>query len=191
MKHYAHLVLLLGVPLALSSCALQPIDTEASKGSAPVILPIEPGNVQDPGDGTIPILTETPVIQIFTDPGEGPKGDTTTSACVQTSQQATMFLNKYCAACHALGDKSEGVPTFKDVLDLSALTDPMNQTDIPGVPFVMPGYPEKSRIYQRVSEATMPKIGVRPEVPARPSVSEISVLEEWIANCLGVERPHG
>jgi len=189
MKQYAHLVLL-GVPL-VASCMLQPLNSEATAGSPPVIAPIDPGNVEDPGDGTTPILTQTPVIQIFTDPGVGPEGDTTTDACKQTSLQASMFLNRYCAACHAVGDASSGVPKFKDVLDLSALTNPTNMTDMPGVPFIVPGYPDKSRVYQKVSEGTMPKINIVPEVTTHPSVSEISVLEEWIANCLGVSRPHG
>jgi hypothetical protein len=72
MNHYPHLLLLFGVPLAVS-CGLQPLDDGAASGSAPVVLPIRPENVQDPGDGSIPILTKTPVIEIFTDPGVGPR----------------------------------------------------------------------------------------------------------------------
>jgi hypothetical protein len=52
---------------------------------------------------------------------------------------------------------------------------------------VIPGEPEKSRLYLRVRNGEMPP--TRPpserQVP-RPTISSISVLRSWIGSCLAV-----
>jgi mono/diheme cytochrome c family protein len=193
MKHYAHLVLL-GVPL-VASCALQPINSDASVGSPPEVVQPGPGNpLPDPNTGEAPIITQTPDIQIFTDPGVGPEGDTTTEACTQTSLQATMLLNRYCATCHSQGGASLG--GFSDVLDLQKLEDPTNLAPIAKIPFIVPGDPPRSRLYQQVFLGNMPKNDPRiPQDRCAPgalscplSTSQVSVIEAWIADCLGVPR---
>jgi hypothetical protein len=112
--------------------------------------------------------------------------DAAFSACDLTSKQAGALLTSFCAPCHANGDASLGVPTFKDVLNVAKMIDPATQTDRPDVPFIVPGYPERSRIYQRVSLGEMPNTNVIPQVRRKLTTSEVSVLQYWIASCLGV-----
>lgn len=186
-KNHASALVLFCTPM-VASCFLQPIHNDAAVGSEPAVLPIEPGSQPDPGNGTIPPVTKTPPIYGF-GLKDGYDGTSTDDACIHTSNQATALLTSFCAPCHALGDSSLGNPKFKDVLTPAKLVDPQTPTDMAGVPFIVPGYPERSRLFQRVSEGTMPSTTGDPRVKRKLTVSEISVIEYWIASCLGVKRP--
>jgi len=125
-----------------------------------------------------------------TPPIELADGTTTRDPCVATTQQAREILTKYCSECHAPPGAAAG---FSSVLDFPALItlrsatardpDDMNQLQR----LVIPGEPEKSRLYLRVRNGEMPP--TRPpserQVP-RPTISSISVLRSWIGSCLAV-----
>jgi hypothetical protein len=176
---------------ATLSC-FQQVNTGASAGSEPPIEPIPFGHVPDPGDDQIPTIIDTPKIQIVDDIGRGAKGDLTTDPCEQTNKQVTFIFTSFCAGCHQQGAASQGLPQFDCVLEYDKLVDPSKRTDMPGVPFVMPGHPEQSRLYQRMADGSMPKVtpdATMKQAP-RPTVSDISVVDHWIRSCApGAPRP--
>jgi hypothetical protein len=180
---------------AASSCVLQPVNENAASGSEPVVLPIEPGNVQAPDDpNVIPIVTTTPPIYGFTlkdgfiHNSDG-SFETAPTACDHTNKQVGGLLTTFCAPCHALGKASSGLPPFQDVLNVANMINPATETDMKDIPFIVPGYPEKSRVFQRLQDFSMPNITVLPAVRRKLTTSETSVIEFWISNCLGARRP--
>jgi hypothetical protein len=166
MIHGACLLLLWCAPLQ-DGC-FQPLDTAASTGSS--------SSAQNP-----------PAIALETPPVSLPDGGTTTDPCVLTTWQATDILRTYCAGCHGGGSPGahQGETPFDFVLDFDKLK--VARSTAPGMPrFAVPGFPEASRVYVRVARGEMPPmqpLGL-PPLP-RPTVSDISVLYEWIASCLG------
>lgn len=80
---------------------------------------------------------------------------------------AYSMLKDKCSRCHGV----EYAESFQ-VLDEEAL-----KAEIEGAPpYIKPGSPEKSYLFQRVSEGSMP-----PEsVPDRPSEEDIETLRKWI-----------
>ena len=132
------------------------------------------------------IALDTPAIAL-------PDGGVAEDACAATNAQAIDVLRKNCARCHggANAGARQGQPPFDFVLDIDRLTSAVSGTvrDAAGKPvrFLVPGEPDHSRIYVRIAMGEMPPpdvIGL-PANP-RPSVSDLSVLREWITNCLGV-----
>jgi hypothetical protein len=188
MKHRFSLLLLLCIPAA--GC-FQELDTGADKGSKADLLPIDFGSAPDPGDGGIPTLTETPPIQVVTDLGAGVDKSygLVSDVCKTTTAQATWILGTYCGACHETPNKL-GLPAYDYILDFNRLMDPASETDLPNVRFLVRGDPANSRIYQRVSarvgKAAMPPISNDSSSAAipRPTISDVSVLQEWIKSCL-------
>jgi hypothetical protein len=75
-------------------------------------------------------------------------------------------------------------------MDDAKLSDPSHMSST-GLPYVAPGDPAHSRIYQRVTNGEMPpiQVSVDQEANPRPTISDISVLREWITNCVG--KPTG
>lgn len=141
----------------------------------------------DPITGEPPVVTETPPIQT--------RDGSTDDPCVQTTQQAYRIRETFCSSCHAPPASFGG---FNFILDDAKLVDPTvgisNKTrDDAGklVRLIIPGDPDNSWIYQRVQHTLaaprgqMPPLNTDPTLPQnpRPSVSDISVLREWIENC--------
>jgi hypothetical protein len=141
----------------------------------------------DPITGEPPVVTETPPIQT--------RDGSTDDPCVQTTQQAYRIRETFCSSCHAPPASFGG---FNFILDDAKLVDPAvgisNKTrDDAGklVRLVIPGDPDNSWIYQRVQHTRaaprgqMPPLNTDPTLPQnpRPTVSDISVLREWIENC--------
>jgi serine/threonine-protein kinase len=83
------------------------------------------------------------------------------------AQQGYEFLNKYCARCHGIDFK---VPKL-NVLDRDILLAKNKDGD----PYLTPGQPDKSQLWQRVGvDKDMPK-GLK-----KPKPQEIDLLKKWI-----------
>jgi hypothetical protein len=169
------LCILLATPL-LGSCFLQPVDSAASSQTSAV---------QNAPRGPTKVL-ETPPIELDFD---GKR--TTTDPCTATREQALEILTTYCAGCHGGRTPAEKHGDFNTILDTSALVmgvsstvnDPQNPTM--KMRLLVPGNPDDSRIYLRVSHGEMPPpamLGLPPN--PTPTISDISVLREWITNCI-------
>jgi hypothetical protein len=101
------------------------------------------------------------------------------------------MLDKYCGGCHGGRTPGEraGSPPFSFVLDVGKLTSTYTNNTMPPLLFVKPGDPEHSRVYLRIRKGEMP-----PAMPlglARPTTSDVSVLHEWIANCIAKQGGAG
>lgn len=182
----------------LTGC-FQTLDTGSDKGSTPLRLPLDFGSVDDPGDGTIPAQTSTPAIQVVTDLGTDPSPGTpqTTKPCDAISAQAIAILTTNCGKCHGsqtvIGGlpAAQGNPPWNYVDDPQKMLNPSNVTDLNGtngnplVPFLTNGDPRGSRIYQRMTVANL-MAGVMPPSTEkqRPTISDFSLLNAWIKNCL-------
>jgi hypothetical protein len=168
-------LLAVGSAAALTAC-FQTLDTTASTGSQ--VTPPEPA--WDGGLSTV-ILPGPPPFGFY-----DPSGNIVTSdqPCDATRTQAIAILTKNCADCHGGRTPGEraGNPPFDFVLDPVKLTRTYTLNTTPPMLFVAPGDPSHSRIYMRVRLGEMPPAQLN--LP-RPSVSDISVLYEWISNCLG------
>jgi hypothetical protein len=157
IDHCARL-LVLGCASLQNGC-FQPLDPSAASEKAPPLIALD-----------------TPAIDL-------PDGSTT-DPCVLTTLQATEILRTNCAGCHG-GGPGENRGEFDFILDFDKLK--VARSKSTGMPrFVVPGFPEASRVYLRIARREMPPpqpLGL-PPLP-RPTVSDISVLYEWIASCLG------
>ncbi|HSQ54851.1 MAG TPA: c-type cytochrome domain-containing protein [Gemmata sp.] len=80
---------------------------------------------------------------------------------------ARAILRKYCFDCHG-GNESKGTIRVMDHPKL------LSRGPNP-VPFVLPGEPAKSQIFQFIQDGSMPPGGKQ-----RPSPAEIAVLQKWI-----------
>ena len=146
------------VLLALGAC--QPLNTAAAAGG---------GNQPDPTD------LNTPPIDL------GDSG-TTTDPCVATTTQSIAILTASCAPCHNQGNASAGNPPFGFILDVTMLKSSMDPRD--GVSRLLkPGDPLHSVIYVRTARNEMPPNQDLIPIP-RPTISDLSVLQTWINNCL-------
>lgn len=84
------------------------------------------------------------------------------------AEAARAFLELHCQRCHG-GGQSKG--SFANVLNPEALL----QAGTKGVPYVTPGNPDESRVWQVVDKGTMPK-GTGAELTA----AQKQPLREWI-----------
>jgi phosphatidylethanolamine-binding protein (PEBP) family uncharacterized protein len=170
------IVLLSLAPMMAAGCFLQPVNSTASFGAPET-------------DAGLSTVTTTPPIEF--------DGGTTTNACDVTTSQATSILEKYCARCHSGRDESahRGVPPFDFLFDFEKLKiAPSSVADLregsKKMRFVAAGDPDNSRIYLRVSRGEMPPLDPVGAMPSpRPTVSDISVLREWITSCMGGSAP--
>jgi hypothetical protein len=80
--------------------------------------------------------------------------------------------------------------SFQSILDfptlVTAVSNTQRDTDT-GEPvrLLVPGDPDGSRIYQRIAGGEMPprRDATLPSLP-RPTVSDLSLIREWIESCL-------
>jgi hypothetical protein len=109
------------------------------------------------------------------------------SPCEKTALDAHGILQKHCAACHAIGAASMGVPRFDFIMDDAQLmARSWTREGATPIRFLIPGDPDNSAIYQRAAMARdMPPIQADPQQPDYPRInySQGSVLREWILNC--------
>src|SRR5215471_6183057 len=164
---------------AVAAC-LQPLDTTASSGS-----PITPPPQSDAGLSTV-ILRGAAPFEFFE-----PDGAIATSGdpCDATRAQARAILTRYCADCHGGRTPGEraGNPPFDFVLDTVKLSSTYTLNTTPPMLFVQPGDPQHSRLYVRLRHGEMPPPD-QVQLP-RPTVSDVSVLHQWISKCVGTKPP--
>jgi Raf kinase inhibitor-like YbhB/YbcL family protein len=177
MNQRLSLVLWLCAPMAAAGCFLQPLDPEARTTNEVV------------KDGGLTTVTQTPPIEF--------DGGSYTSACDVVTSQATAVLEKYCARCHSGRDEGahRGVPPFDFLFNFEKLkTAPSSVADLRDgskkMRFVAAGDPDNSRLYLRVARGEMPPPDVvGATMNPRPTVSDISLLREWISSCMGNTPP--
>ncbi len=140
---------------------------------------------RDPNAGPTTAL-EDPTIGLDLDD----EGLTTDDPCVKVKQDAHAVLGTYCATCHDQGDASSGVPKFDFVMDEQRLTQETWTVGAESRRFLVPGDPDSSWLYLRPLLGTMPPIqtDLRNADAPRPTISDLSVLREWITTCVGPPR---
>jgi hypothetical protein len=172
----------LAVLLALVAAGCyQPVDAGAAKGG----VSLAPSGAAGSGGHTVAL--DTPPIEL------DDQGNTTTDPCEATRAQSQDILSNYCGRCHggASAGAHQGQPPFDYVLDPAKLKTAVSATvkdpvTMQPVRFLLPGAPARSRVYVRVAVGEMPPpdiVGL-PANP-RPTISDLSVLYEWIAHCAG------
>jgi hypothetical protein len=170
------LALLTSGLLCATSC-FQTVDGEASGQATGAVAQVSAAGV-----GTFPVELQTPPIGL--DPNDDTK--TTTDPCVATTMQALQIRKTFCAGCHD-GSGALGAPlTF--ILDDAQL---IGSASSNGEMYVVPGDPAHSRIYQRAAifqDMPPASTDIANAASARPTISDLSVLEQWII-CLGAPPP--
>jgi Planctomycete cytochrome C len=105
----------------------------------------------------------------------GPMGINPQS-CDSVKTEALRVLKSNCAACH---QNPANQANFSFVLDVDMLAMAVSST---GKRFVVPGYPEQSRLFERVANGEMP-----PAIVAqRPTANDVAALRAWISGCIAV-----
>jgi hypothetical protein len=151
------------------------LDAKAA-GSSEEVASLQP----DAGSGFTTSLDTPPIELDF-------EGETTLDSCVATTEQARSILERNCSGCHSPPAAMGG---FRSILDFPVLVTLRSSTlrdPVTGefVRLVIPGDPDGSRLYRRAAGNEMPPMrdASLPPLP-RPSISDISVLRQWIAVCL-------
>lgn len=159
---------------------LQPLDRDAAT------LPV----INDNAGPTTSILPSAPPIGLRVEDDNA----TTTDPCVKTNQDKTEILTVYCAACHSgPADRAQGLPPWNFVLDDQRLvTEEFTREEQPPQHYVIPGDPDHSVLYVRAAilrdMPPQPTDLGTPRNPA-PSLSDFSVLRDWIEHCLPAAPP--
>jgi hypothetical protein len=68
---------------------------------------------------------------------------------------------------------------FSFVLDVDILATAVSST---GKRFIVPGYPQQSRLYERVANGEMPPA----VITTRPNGSDLQALAQWISSCINL-----
>jgi hypothetical protein len=161
-------------------CFYASLDTDAldSKAAGPA-APVESAE-PDAGSGYT-VSLDTPSIELDFE------GGTTRDACVATTEQARAILQRNCGGCHAPPAAMGGFRSILDFPVLVTLTSSTLRDPITGAPvrLVIPGDPDGSRVYRRAAAGEMPptRDASLPPLP-RPTISDVSVLRQWIKDCL-------
>ena len=156
----AALVTVLNLSLGACSPVVLPedTDTDATDGAS--------GGASGTGDGSGGSTGGT-------DGGSGVDGAIPT-ACVDLEPLVLGVLEGDCAKCHGAGSPAQGGIDY--ILDIDQLI----ATDK-----VVPGDPENSRIYARITSKDTPM--PPPTEMRRPSETDIKAIGEWISKCAGVQ----
>jgi hypothetical protein len=160
-------------------CFYSTLDHDAldSKAAGP---PAEVSS-SDADAGSRTVSLDTPSIELDFE------GDTTRDSCVATTEQARGILERNCSGCHAPPAAMGGFRAILDFPVLVTLTSSTARDPITGDPvrLVIPGDPDGSRLYRRAAGGEMPPMrdASLPPLP-RPSISDVSVLRQWIEECL-------
>lgn len=170
----------------LAAGCFQPVDEGATKGTIeqintppPPTDPVTTTSVPDEPAGTLVDGTEVK---------EG-------SGCGVTDDQAMDILNTSCAGCHTGAQPISGVPQL-DIMDLAGTKLGLAVGQGFGgknIRYLIPGEPDKSLIYFRMVQGSMPKpandsSGIHVRIP---TPSDFSLLNAWIKMCIGKDPMPG
>jgi hypothetical protein len=178
---------LLGLAVPISASCLQKLDPDLAAGGA-LNLPAPAAPACAGSDGFachFDVKTATMPVGLGADT-DGNIVDAGTDPCEKVSSDALSLLTSKCAPCHTPSN-----PPLNFITDVSRLTTASSPTPsyAPNPRYVVPGKPEDSLIYIRAAiNKDMPL-----QNPLAPSsgltVSESSVLREWIASCVPGAKP--
>jgi hypothetical protein len=174
---------LLSLGLCTIACGLQPLDRTA----ATPVAGLDPNATP-----TTAILAGAPAIGLSLENENTTTGD----PCAKTTQDKTEILTVYCARCHSgPAEQAQGLPPWNFVLDDGRLvSEQFTREQQAPQRYVIPGDPEKSILYVRAAI-----LGDMPPQPTdlgtprnpTPSLSDFSVLHDWIEHCLPGSKPRG
>jgi hypothetical protein len=117
-----------------------------------------------------------PVKLVACDPDNLPQ-----PSCAQTCMDAQTIIGNDCAACHETG----AIGDLTNPADYHSLSNVQASSKFPGWVYVRPGDPDHSLIYKRIAiDGDMPPPSTPGAPLPHPSVSDISVLREWIQSCI-------
>jgi len=176
---------ILFAPMALAAC-FQEVDTGAAL-TPPAPPPTPEGCVPDEPCITT-FIAERPIGTLVN--GET---DTEGDACAVTNRQAMDVITTSCAGCHT--GENPLVDGF-DLFDLQGTKKGMaHGQSFAGkqLRYLIPGDPNKSLIYYRIEQGSMPMAAQDPSGIAvrRPTISDISLLNGWIKFCVGIDPMPG
>lgn len=174
MTTYRAPLALLLVSFAMFGC-WQKIDDGASAGITPV-------TTTGGGIGAkFPVETTTPEIgEVAADNGD--PTSTATSGCDKTAFDGQTMLSTFCDGCHQTGSIGNlvGIDTAA-----TSLVGKGASSKYPGWKYIVAGSPETSLIYDRIVMAgDMPPPSTSDSVVPHPSISDMSVLRQWILTCM-------
>jgi hypothetical protein len=167
--HRAPLALLLGT-FTVFGC-WQKLDEHASDG-------VQNVNIDPAGGIGAKFPTETTTPEIGQTAAENGDPNTfATSGCDKDKTDTQTVLKNDCENCHQVGANGN----FQGVDDIMTLINKAASVKYTGQKFIVPGDPSHSLIFQRVLAGEMPppSSDVTVIVP-RPSISDMSVLQQWI-----------
>lgn len=102
-------------------------------------------------------------------------------SCAQTCLDAQTIIQNNCETCH----RSGAIGNLRDPADYHSLSNVHASSRYPGQVYVLPGDPDRSLIYQRVVLiGDMPPPSTIDSPLPHPSISDFSVLRQWIQSCI-------
>jgi hypothetical protein len=130
-------------------------------------------SIAGPQDQPSEVATQDPQILIKPWPAKSPRPAAPETAPAKASLESPkdlagkthLLLKTYCYRCHGENGAAEG--GFNYILDMEKLVARER---------VIPGKPDKSRLYRRVERGDMPP----EEEKARPTAQEVALLRQWI-----------
>jgi hypothetical protein len=175
--------------MSVCGCFYATLDTEGleAKASGPAFSADagtrEP-STREPGErepGAYTTSLDTPAIALAS-------GGTTRDPCVQTTEQATAILSRNCSTCHAPPGNAGGFQAILNFPELVTRVSSTQRDPLTGEPvrLLLPGQPDRSRVYLRIQGGEMPPRPVDAAATPlpRPSLSDLSLLRTWIESCL-------
>jgi hypothetical protein len=153
----------------------QQIDEGASAGITPVTTTGGGIGAKFPTDTTTPEIGEVAA-------DNGDPTSTAPNGCAKTAFDGQAILSGFCDSCHQTGSLGNlvGIDTAA-----TSLVNRSASIKYSGWKYIVAGAPEMSLIYERVAIAgDMPPPSTSDAVVAHPSVSDMSVLRQWIATCM-------
>jgi hypothetical protein len=182
-QRLAQLLLLLLSGTGITSGCYLTLDTDELDAKAAGVVS-DAGTSESDAEDPFTTSLDTPAIEIEVN------GliTTTRDPCVATTQKARQILTTYCSECHAppgAAGNFSSILDFPTLITLRSATAKDPETMDP-VRLLIPGQPEKSRLYQRARSGEMPPMRPPSEPQLRrPTISSISLLRTWIQSCLG------
>jgi mono/diheme cytochrome c family protein len=174
----------LRISLSALACGLCACSVDVDGGQAepqwpradavPEPSPVQSGEPVTDSGAPSAVDADTPYepVNPYAQPGPSPGQDA--GSCAESAQRWLAIARANCAACH--GSNSPGRAGFSSVLDVGALIASGK---------VVPGAPEASPLYRKLSSGQMPPAGRA----QRPSPAEIGEVKTWI-EC-GAPAPEG
>lgn len=172
MTTYRAPLAMLLVTFAMFGC-WQQVDEGASAGITPVTTTGGGLGAKFPVETTTPEIGKTAL-------DNGDNATTAATGCDKTAFDTQTELSFFCDNCHQVGANGN----FQGVDDITTLINKSASSKYPGMKLIVPGDPTNSLIFKRVLSQEMPPASdVTNQIP-HPSISDMSVLQQWIM-CIG------